>query len=76
MNQQVKEEYELGVKRFYLPIVITKECKSCNKPMHIDLESNYLFYPIVNKPYEVGFYCEECDEEYMIPIILRISVDF
>lgn len=71
----VEGEYPTDEKRYYLPIVLTKECESCKKLLEVDLDSNYLSYPIINKPYEIWFYCEDCDTEYKDFITLRISIE-
>lgn len=48
-NFEIKEEFEISVKRLCLPIVVERSCPKCNKVCNVDLEYDYLSYPTLNK---------------------------
>lgn len=73
-NIEIKEEFELNIKRFYLPIIIKRKCPNCNNECEEDLGYSYLSYPTVNKKERLHFYCPECDCEFEIDRILKISL--
>ena len=66
----------INCKRFYLPgVTIETECPTCGQKYVTDLGRDYLMYPLVNKPYEHYYYCGECDIEWSVPILLKISLE-
>jgi len=72
---EINEEFDIEMKRFYLPISIKRECSKCGNICEHDLSINYLSYPTINKNNELYFYCDNCDNEFTINSVLRISLD-
>jgi len=72
---EIEGKFEISDKRFYLPIKIEKECPNCKNKCVADLNSNYLSYPNVNEKEQQYFYCDKCEQEFEIDIILRIGLD-
>jgi len=72
---EIEEEFDLNIKRFYLPFKIEKECPNCKTKCIVDLNMNYLSYPTVNVKKQQYFYCENCEQEFEVDIILKISLD-
>lgn len=70
----VTGEFEVGVKRFYLPIEIKRNCPSCNTRLTCDLEKNYLFEPSINKKETITFFCDECDDHYHADAVLKVEL--
>lgn len=71
---EIKDKVELSIKRFYLPIKIERSCPGCNNECEVDLNDNYLSYPTVNQKEQICFYCNECDQEFGVDAILKISI--
>ena len=69
-----KGKFELGVKRFYLPIQIKRNCPNCDNQCVRDLSSDYLSYPTLNAKEQMYFYCEKCGTEFEIDVILQIGL--
>jgi predicted RNA-binding Zn-ribbon protein involved in translation (DUF1610 family) len=70
-------EEELDVKRFYIPgVIIQDNCPNCGVETRYDMGGlHYLSHPIANKPMQFTMYCNECDHEWSIKIILRIGLE-
>ena len=71
---KIKDEFEIDVKRFKLPIKIEQDCPSCNSKCEVDLNSKSLSYPTVNKIERLSFYCGDCSQEFEIDTVLKISL--
>lgn len=70
-----KSKAELDVKRFYLPgVTITDHCPSCRKLRHFDGDSEYISNPILNEPEAVTMYCEDCEENWEVDVVLTLVV--
>lgn len=55
-------------------VVLTKECK-CGETIEVDLEHQYLSYPVIGHESSVYLYCDECGEEYPpMKVILNMSL--
>jgi len=67
------EGYELGIKRFYAPYVISIWCDTCKEMIDFDLMDYDLHDPTINEEEEVKFTCQECYEE-VESVNLRIDV--
>lgn len=66
---------EINCKRFYLPgIKVKSECPNCNAEEVWDGNDWYLSYPTPGKPDTVHFYCEDCDEEWYLDVVLDINL--
>lgn len=70
-----EEPFDLGVKRFYLPVEIQAECPCCCSEISRDLEDDYLSYPVANVKEPVTFYCEDCNEDFTENIIVKVTVE-
>lgn len=71
----VHGENEIGVKRFYLPLVIETNCPHCNEVNRSDFEDNYLSYPTTNKKEPIYVCCVSCDKEYEFDVSLSIALE-
>jgi len=70
-----KEEFEISEKRFYLTgIKIEAICPNCGEKIVRDLGDDYLSYPTVNKPINIGMYCCECDGEFSFKGELELNL--
>ena len=72
---KIEKEYEIDVKRFYLPISHTVNCAHCGKELEKEFEWDYLSYPILNASIPVGIYCNDCEKESEFDIKLCLSVE-
>lgn len=67
-------------KRFYLPgVTIESLCPTCNEMQGVDFGSDYLSYPYIGKPFDLDFYCYECDNaglggEWSVRCILDVTL--
>ena len=72
----VKENVEIDIRRFRLPVVIKSKCPRCSKIVELDLEDQYLSYPKVGRNEE--FLYHECDDgedsEWPVPVRLEITI--
>ncbi len=72
-------DFEIEVKRFYIPFTIHSNCPRCDRPHSVDLEDQYLSYPVVGEPVEVYFGCEEGDcyddgPEWEVKVIVSLDL--
>ena len=72
---ETAEEFSIDVKRFYVPFVVEIYCPDCKNKIESNLSDNYLSYPEVNKIEPITFYCSECNGEFEMDSILRVSLD-
>ena len=76
-----KGNCEIGVKRFYTPFELEKQCPVCDTTMTA-LGDDYISYPILNEPVDIHWYCchedtvfEESDEhEGTSQIVLKMTM--
>lgn len=71
----VTGEFEVGVKRFYLPIQLKRNCPRCDAELTCDLQKDYLFEPSINKEQTIYCYCENCDESFVTNAILKVQLE-
>lgn len=71
----IPEQFDIGVKRFCLPLIIRRACPKCGEECKLDLEQNYLSYPTVNKREVLNFYCTECKLDFEVDSILSIFLE-
>ena len=57
-----EEPVLLSIKRCCLPIECVEKCPICGNDVILDLYEDYLCMPILNKPFEITFYCEVCEK--------------
>lgn len=70
-----KPRGELEDKRLYLPgVVIIDSCPKCIKTVKQDMKEHYLSYPVMNKRFWHGMYCEDCGHEWKVAIVLTVSL--
>lgn len=72
--EQLKEGVEMD-KRTHLPIKVHDDCPQCGQKNTIDLTDQYLSYPIPGKPYDLGFYCDNCEHEWQIKVRLKVALE-
>lgn len=66
-------DFELDIKRFHLPVYFDVKC-SCGAVKTVDLEHDYLCYPVVGAEEDQYWCCNECGEEYTYKTKLNISL--
>ncbi len=60
------------IKRFYIDLVITKDCPNCGKKVTYDLSDNYISYPAEDDI--LTFYCwDGCDHEWEVPVKIKAT---
>ena len=65
---------ELSKRQHLDGVVLTKECK-CGEVIEVDLEKEYLSYPVIGYESDVYLYCDECGEEYPpMKVILNMNL--
>ena len=66
---------ELG-KRFYMPGVTVKQpCPNCGAAWECDMGDRYLSYPVVGETVKLSAGCGECDHEWTIPVVVRVTLE-
>lgn len=53
---------ELSKRQHIDGVLLTKDCK-CGEVIEVDLEHQYLSYPVIGYESSVYLYCDECGEE-------------
>jgi hypothetical protein len=62
-------------KRTYLPgIEIHDRCKKCKTIKIWNGNESYVSYPVLGEPTTVYMYCNECNNEWQIKIILTFNI--
>jgi len=59
-----------GIKRLYVEAEIVMPCPNCKKETSHNLGEQYLSHMVAGAADSAYFYCEECDEDWSIPIKL------
>ena len=63
----------LEVKRLYLDeLEMFIICPNCGHERKWD---NYFYYPEINTPINIHFYCSECEHEWEEKVILKINLE-
>lgn len=72
------DDFNIDVKRLYLPILVRSQCPKCEGWVIRDLTDNYLSYPPVGKPFDLGFY-HDCPDgsahEWSAYVVLKVTLD-
>lgn len=70
-----KPEGQIDIKRLYLPgVKVTGKC-DCGKELVRDFALSCLHYPVMNEPFDVYLYCEDCnDKEVTVQVMLNVSL--
>jgi hypothetical protein len=61
----------IDVKRFYLDN-IASDCPKCGH----ECRNSYLSYPTANEPFDLDFYCGNCEEEHERRVLLEVRFTF
>lgn len=65
---------ELSKRQHLDGVVLTKDCK-CGEVIEVDLEHQYLSYPVIGYESSVYLCCDECGEEYPpMKVILNMNL--
>lgn len=64
----------VDVKRLYLPFEVKDTCPECGEIATHDMMDNYMSYPILGKPHNLGGYCEGCSHEWRRQVVLDVSL--
>lgn len=67
--------FGIEVKRMYWPGTIEATCPNCKHEQVEYGSTRYLSYPTANVPFDMTLCCEECDTEWPVRVILRVSVE-
>jgi hypothetical protein len=66
----------IDAKRFRMPgVEITSKCPQCGRPWRKDLARGYLSDPVVNEPFNAYGHCLECDHEWPVMVVLRVTLE-
>lgn len=61
-----------GIKRCYVEWAVIKiKCPECNTDNMLNLGSDYLSHPVVGQADWLYFYCDECDSDFEIPMVIK-----
>jgi len=69
-----EKQFEVDVKRFYVPCDEKINCVECGHEMPILKNYEYLSYPTANKPEKKYLYCSECECEMEVNLTVNISL--
>ena len=78
VDEDCDTSFDTDVKRFYVPgHYLEGNCPKCGAEYERDFESQYLSYPIANKPIDVGCYCDAdgCGHQWDVTLRLNINVE-
>jgi hypothetical protein len=72
---RVKKGEPIDCKRMYFPgIKISVRCPECQHKGVKDLGQNCIYYPVIGEAMDMGFYCSKCEHEWMIPIVIDLTL--
>lgn len=72
---ETTEEYELQIKKCYLPFAIEVQCPYCEVNNNKDFCDDYLSYPVTSVKEEIYVCCKECEEEFYFDVTLKLSLE-
>ncbi len=79
MIEKIEGNYpkaEMGIKRLYLHgVKLHCKCPKCKNLVIHNMSEDSLYYPDMNKPIEIYFYCQKCENEWNEKIILKVGVE-
>ena len=78
MNERITGQMkgQIDCKRFYMPGVrVHSECPKCGKHFDNEFEGDSFNNPFANEPEKLYFYCDHCNEEWQVPVILKVSLE-
>ena len=74
---EIKEDVEIKIKRFYLPIQINTICPSCSNELIIDFDDDHhLSFPTLNNWEKTYVCCGNCGDKFNFPTKLKISMEY
>jgi len=66
---------EVDAKRLYLPFEVKDACPKCGTVCVRDLmNGDYMSYPVLGKPENLGGYCYNCSYEWEMKAVLDVSL--
>ena len=66
---------EVDAKRLYLPFEVKDACPKCGTVCVRDLmNGDYMSYPVLGKPENLGGYCDHCFHEWKMEAVLDVSL--
>ena len=65
--------FTIDTKRFYIPFTVEVKCK-CGHVITRDLSCQYLDYPVLGRPFDMNFWCVECDHEFSEKVELKVDL--
>lgn len=66
---------QIECKRLYLPGASLKaRCPKCNEIVERTYKSEYLGYPVMNKPFSEHMYCDACEYEWSVRLELKVEL--
>lgn len=65
----------IDVKRMYVPSTLKTKCPACGEELVQDFSREYLSSPPVNKPFQHGLYCCDCDHEFEVTLKLVMTLE-
>lgn len=71
------EKDALDVKKLFLKgLILEDECPLCKSKVENDFgeDRGYLCYPTPGSPEPVFLYCEDCDHEWEVKVVLDITL--
>lgn len=69
------QAFNTEVKRFYVPgFTLRDKCPKCGKVTEDDMAQNYLSYPSANEEIDKHLYCEECNVDWPVKVVLSIEL--
>ena len=72
---KIKGNFQIDEKRVHVPFVVKFECPKCGaKGKHSLDEMDHLGFPDINAPFDYDLYCNECDHEWSVEVILEVNL--
>lgn len=67
------DNFQIDVKRFYLPFIIETNCPECGELHEHDLTEYYLAYPRIARASKIYFSCE-CEHEWSEEVVVNVTL--
>ena len=75
-EKSTKPRYDELAKRQYMPgYVVKSTCTKCGNVCTNDMDHAYFSCPIVDEPFDTDMYCEPCDNEWYVDVVIRMSLE-
>lgn len=64
---------KMDLKRFYMGgVTLQDKCPKCGV-LHEDVDP-MINYPVMNQPFQMHMYCDECEHEWSVTVQLTVSL--